>query len=248
MRKIKISDQVAQQIEQMIIDGTFEPGEKIPTERQLSERLQISRVSLREAIQKLVSKGLIEVYQGRGTFVSKSVDGGVANSLIDILKNQPNADFDAICVRKEMEAVAAHDAATNATYKDRDKIWKMYHNVVKVQKQNSLSIDKVRADSKFHLSVVEASHNVVLFQFTRSIIQVTEGVLTAYLDSYYSDSSFIDRIAKQHRAMVDAIMDLDPNAAKTATKYHLDFALKSFKKFKQQNQYDNSKKIYSSLF
>ena len=70
MQRVKLSDQIAEQLEGMIADGTLKPGERLPAERQLAERLGISRPSLREAIQKLASKGLLSTRQGGGTFVT----------------------------------------------------------------------------------------------------------------------------------------------------------------------------------
>ena len=67
MQRRKLSDQIAERLEGMIADGTLRPGERLPAERQLSERLGISRPSLREAIQQLASKGLLSTRQGGGT-------------------------------------------------------------------------------------------------------------------------------------------------------------------------------------
>ncbi|MEJ2591253.1 MAG: GntR family transcriptional regulator, partial [Candidatus Thiodiazotropha sp.] len=73
MQHPKLSDQIAERLEGMIADGTLKPGERLPAERQLSERLGISRPSLREAIQKLASKGLLHTRQGGGTYVTESL-------------------------------------------------------------------------------------------------------------------------------------------------------------------------------
>ena len=69
----KISDQIVAEIEAMIVDGRFSAGEKLPSERELAQRFNVSRQSLREAIQKLEAKGLIDRRQGGGTFVSENI-------------------------------------------------------------------------------------------------------------------------------------------------------------------------------
>ncbi len=73
MIKKTLSEQIASQLEAMIADGSLQPGEQLPAERILSERLGVSRPSLREAIKKLASKGLLMSRQGGGTYAPNCV-------------------------------------------------------------------------------------------------------------------------------------------------------------------------------
>jgi DNA-binding FadR family transcriptional regulator len=248
MLKPKLSDQIAGQLEGMIADGTLQPGERLPAERQLAERLGISRPSLREAIQKLASKGLLNTRQGGGTYVSDNLSSNFSDPLLALLKNQPNAEFDTLEVRKELEGVAAFNAATRATEADRQRIWQHFKAMAEVQRSNASSIDKLKVDAAFHQSIVESAHNIVLVHFVRAVHNVLENTLNAYLDQFYAEAPFVAKLCKQHEAIVTAIMDKDSEAACKNAHFHLDFAFQSFQEFQTQAQLSRNSQLYSAIF
>ena len=248
MYRQKISDQIADQLEGMIADGTLKPGERLPAERQLAERLGISRPSLREAIQKLASKGLLNTRQGGGTFVTESLAHSFSDPLLALLKDQPNAEFDTLEVRKELEGVAAFNAASRATDADRERIWTSYNRMAEVQRSGAASIDKLHVDAAFHLSIIESAHNLVLMHFMRAVQDVLENTISSYLDEFYATPKFVELICQQHEAIVGAVMDRDPQAARDAAKYHLDFAYQSFREFQTQARLSRNARIYSSIY
>src|SRR5210317_761873 len=126
MIKHTISDQIASQLEVMIAEGTLQPGERLPAERALSERMGVSRPSLREAIKKLSSKGLLMSRQGGGTFVMKSIDQGMTDPLINLMQHHPESRFDVLEVRHALDGLAAYYAVIRATDQDRYTIQKNY--------------------------------------------------------------------------------------------------------------------------
>ncbi len=248
MKRIKLSDQIAEQLEGMIADGTLTPGERLPAERQLSERLGISRPSLREAIQKLASKGLLSTRQGGGTYVAESLTTSFTDPLLALLKDQENAEFDTLEVRKELEGVAAFNAATRATEADRQRIWSRYNEMAEVHRSSAGSLEKLRADAAFHMSIIESAHNVVLLHFMHAVQDVLESTISSYLDQFYASPQFVELLCRQHKAMVSAIMDRDPEAAREAAKHHLEFAYESFREFQNQALLERNSKLYSSIF
>jgi len=248
MQRVKLSDQIAEQLEGMIADGTLKPGERLPAERQLAERLGISRPSLREAIQKLASKGLLNTRQGGGTFVTESLAGSFSDPLLALLKDQPNAEFDTLEVRKELEGVAAFNAATRATEADRERIWTSFNQMAEVQRSNATSLDKLHVDAAFHLAIIESAHNLVLVHFMRAVQDVLETTINSYLDQFYATPKFVELICRQHQDIVTAVMDRDPGAAREAAKYHLDFAYQSFQEFQTQARLSRNAQIYSSIY
>ncbi|MGO2167442.1 GntR family transcriptional regulator, partial [Pseudoalteromonas sp.] len=74
IKAAKLSDVILQQLENMILEGSLAPGEKLPPERELAKQFEVSRPSLREAIQKLEAKGLVTRRQGGGTFVKNQLE------------------------------------------------------------------------------------------------------------------------------------------------------------------------------
>lgn len=248
MQHPKLSDQIAERLEGMIADGTLKPGERLPAERQLSERLGISRPSLREAIQKLASKGLLHTRQGGGTYVTESLSSNFIDPLLDLLKNQPDAEFDTLEVRKELEGVAAFNAASRATESDRERIWTCYNRMREVQRSQASGFDKMLVDGDFHQAIIEGAHNIVLIHFMRAVRGVLESTTLPYLDHFYAESRYIDKICAQHEAIVTAIMERDAEAARNHARSHLDFAFQSFREFQSQTKLSRNAELYSSIY
>lgn len=248
MQRRKLSDQIADQLEGMIADGTLQPGERLPAERQLAERLGISRPSLREAIQKLASKGLMHTRQGGGTYISESLTSSFSDPLLALLKDRPDAEFDTLEVRKELEGVAAFNAASRATETDRDNIWKHFNQMAEVQRSNANSLAKLHVDAAFHQSITDAAHNIVLVHFTHAIHEVLENTSNAYLDVFYAEPAFVKKLCRQHEAIVTAIMDKDPEAARDKARYHLEFAYQAFHEFKAQAKLSHNSDLYAAMF
>jgi GntR family transcriptional repressor for pyruvate dehydrogenase complex/GntR family L-lactate dehydrogenase operon transcriptional regulator len=248
MQRVKLSDQIAEQLEGMIADGTLKPGERLPAERQLSERLGISRPSLREAIQKLASKGLVTTRQGGGNYVAETISTSFSDPLLALLKDQPDAEFDTLEVRKELEGVAAYKAALRATEDDRERIRSRYQAMAEVHRSSASSSDKLQVDADFHMAIIESAHNVVLLHFMHAVQDVLENTINRYLDQFYASPKFVELLCHQHQAMVSAILDRDPEAARDATKHHLDFAYESFREFQHQARVTRNSKLYSSMF
>lgn len=232
----------------MIADGTLQPGERLPAERQLSERFGISRPSLREAIQKLANKGLLNTRQGGGTYVSESLSSSFSDPLLALLQDQPNAEFDTLEVRKELEGVAAFNAASKATEADRSRIWTRFNRMAEVQRSDATGIEKLQVDSDFHLSIIESAHNIVLLHFMRAIRDVLENTIHDYLDQFYAEPRFVEKVCDQHRDIVTAIMDKDPEAARDKARYHLTFAYQAFREFKSMASLSRNSELYSTLF
>lgn len=94
IRQPKLSDVIEQQLEFLILEGTLRPGEKLPPERELAKQFDVSRPSLREAIQRLEAKGLLLRRQGGGTFVQSSLWQSFSDPLVELLSDHPESQYD----------------------------------------------------------------------------------------------------------------------------------------------------------
>ncbi|MGB0723453.1 MAG: FadR/GntR family transcriptional regulator [Gammaproteobacteria bacterium] len=248
MERVRLSDRIAEQLEQMIAEGVLKPGERLPAERQLAERLGVSRPSLREAIQKLASKGLLCTRQGGGTYVSDTLDTQFADPLIKLLRGREDAEFDTLQVRLELEGVAASLAATRATAEDRARIRAAYERMAEVHRSDADSERKLEVDLAFHEAIIEASHNVVLVHFMRGVMAVLKSSVGAYLDLFYSKQPFVKTLCEQHKAICDAIDRRDPEAARAAARNHLEFSYDSYREFREEARFARGDKLRSSLY
>ena len=110
----KLSSSVVKQIELLILRGILRPGERLPSERELAEKLGVSRPSLREAVSALQERGLLASKAGAGIFVADVLGSGFSQALIDLFASHDEAVFDYISFRRDLEGLAAERAARPA--------------------------------------------------------------------------------------------------------------------------------------
>lgn len=227
METQRLSDRIASELEQMIAAGTLQPGARLPAERRLSERLGVSRPSLREAIQKLASKGLVHSRQGGGTYVSASLNSGMTDPLMMLLQQHPEARYDVLEVRHALEGQAAYYAALRATDDDRERIRDRFDRMIQLHVEGDDPLAEARADADFHLSIAEASHNIVLLHVMRSLFAVLQNSIKRSLDKLYTIPKVFEPLSSQHEQLMRSVIGGDPDAARNAAQAHLVFVEES---------------------
>lgn len=222
----KLSQSVSRQIELLILRGILRPGERLPAERELSEKLGVSRPSLREAIADMAERGLLVSKAGSGVYVSESLAANFPDPLIRLFASHDEAVFDYISFRRDMEALAAERAARYGSETDLKVIDEVCAKMQAAHQKRSSS-EEARLDADFHLAIIEASHNAVLLHMMRSMYgMLREGVF------YNRQIIFKQRntravLLDQHRAINAAIQARDPVAARAAVETHLSYVEKA---------------------
>ncbi len=218
----KLSAAVTQQIEKLILRGILRPGERLPAERDLAERLGVSRPSLREALAGLQDKGLLKARAGAGIYVADVLGNAFSDALIRLLSDHDEAVFDYISFRRDLEGLAAARAARLASATDLRVVGEIFAKM-EAAHARARPEDEARLDAEFHMAIVEASHNVVMLHMMRSMFQLLrEGVF------YNRQVMFRQRTTRgalldQHRAINDALQARDADAARAAVEAHLDY-------------------------
>ena len=110
----KLSAAVVRQIEELILRGILRPGERLPAERELAERLGVSRPSLRDALSELQGTGLLATRPGAGVYVADVLGSSFSPALRDLMSRHDEAVFDYLAFRRDMEGLAAERAARMA--------------------------------------------------------------------------------------------------------------------------------------
>ncbi|TMM52958.1 FadR/GntR family transcriptional regulator [Sulfitobacter sabulilitoris] len=221
----KLSSAVIRQIEQLILRGILRPGERLPPERDLADRLGVSRPSLRDAIGSLQDDGLLAAKPGAGVYVADVLGSAFAPALIRLFARHDEAVFDYLSFRRDMEALAAERAARLASDTDLKVVQTVFDKMQRAHDKRSPE-DEARLDAQFHMAIIEASHNVVMLHMMRSMYDLLrEGVF------YNRQVMFKQRTARatlldQHGAINDALQARDADAARTAVTAHLDFVEK----------------------
>ncbi len=218
----KLSHSVVRQIEQLILRGILRPGERLPSERELSERLGVSRPSLREAVSELQSRGLLATRAGAGIYVADVLGSAFSPALIRLFAAHEEAVFDYIAFRRDLESIAAARAATYGSDTDLKVIQAVFDKMEAAHSKRNPS-DEAELDAEFHLAIIEASHNVILLHMMRSTFDLLRQGVFFNRQIMFKNRTTRDLLLEHHRAINDALQARDPDAAREAVVVHLSF-------------------------
>ena len=218
----KLSQAVTHQIEELILRGILRPGERLPAERELSERLGVSRPSLREAIAELQDKGLLTSKAGAGIYVADVLGNAFSPALVRLFSSHDEAVFDYVSFRRDMEGLAAERAAKFGSDTDLKVIQTIFDKMEIAHNRRDPS-DEARLDADFHLSIIEASHNVIMLHMMRSMYELLREGVFYNRQMMFKQRATRDGLLDQHRAINTAIQARDPAAARAAVEYHLTY-------------------------
>ncbi|WP_409525116.1 pyruvate dehydrogenase complex transcriptional repressor PdhR [Nitrincola sp. MINF-07-Sa-05] len=220
VKQSKISDVIMLKMEEMILEGTLQPGQKLPPERELAVQFEVSRPSLREAVQKLAAKGLLISRQGGGTYVSENLGGSFSDPLLELFRNHPEAQYDLLEFRHALEGVSAYYAAVRSTAADKKILRERYEDLQRYHEQKAFD-KEVQADVEFHLAIAAATHNMVLLHMMRALFNLMKQHIGDNLKNIYPKANWRSSIHHQHGVLLEAIEMGDPERARQAAHDHL---------------------------
>jgi GntR family transcriptional repressor for pyruvate dehydrogenase complex len=218
----KLSHSVVKQIEQLILRGILRPGERLPSERELSERFGVSRPSLRDAVAELQARGLLATRAGAGIYVADVLGSAFSPALIRLISSHEEAVFDYIAFRRDLESIAAERAATHGSDIDLQVIDAIYQKMEIAHRKRNPA-DEAELDAEFHLAILEASHNVILLHMMRSIFDLLKQGVFFNRQMMFKSRTTRDLLLNHHRAINAAIQSRDPDAARAAIVEHLSY-------------------------
>ncbi len=229
----KISDIITSQLEDMIIHGVLVPGERLMSERDLAREMEVSRPSLRDALQKLENKGLIETRQGGRTFVRNFLGPSLTDPLAELLERSPNTAQDFLELRTTLDGIAAYYAALRATEVDRELLTLCFETMEEAYNEKDPS-EEADIDADFHMAIAEAAHNVVLLHILRSLFLILRTNVFSNRMNLYTRPSSREILLKQHKAIYEAIMTCDPEKARNAAAGHLQYVKETMMEIGQE--------------
>jgi GntR family transcriptional regulator, transcriptional repressor for pyruvate dehydrogenase complex len=215
VRRTKVYEHVAQQLQRMIVDGLFQPGEKLPPERELAEMLQVSRGSLRDAIRTLELMGLVEPRQGEGTVVVDPTAKSLINPLATVLLRQRELVSDLLEFRRMIEPTLAARASVNASEEEIAAMQEILRRQKEKMDRGELAIDE---DSEFHYAIAQAARNSV-------VLKVLDAFMDLLRESRERSLQADGRLQKSftgHRQILTAIRRRDRAAAEQAMRRHIE--------------------------
>jgi GntR family transcriptional repressor for pyruvate dehydrogenase complex len=222
----KLSTAVTRQIEKLILRGILRPGERLPAERELAEKLGVSRPSLREAVADLQDKGLLSTRAGAGVYVADVLGSAFSPALIRLFADHDEAVFDYIGFRRDLEGLAACRAARMASDTDLRVIQTIMDKMEAAHKKTNPA-DEARLDAEFHMAIIEASHNVIMLHMMRSMFQLLREGVFYNRQVMFKQRTTRGALLDQHRAINTAIQARDSRAARAAVEAHLSYVEKA---------------------
>ncbi|NGM45011.1 FCD domain-containing protein [Rhodobacter sp. SGA-6-6] len=223
----KLSASVVRQIEQLILRGILRPGERLPAERDLAARLDVSRPSLREAIAELSDRGLLSSKAGSGVFVSETLAPAFPPALTRLFAGHEEAVFDYLAFRRDIEGLAAERAARHGSDTDLKVIGAILARMEAAHLKRDPA-DEAALDAEFHMAIIEAGHNVIMLHMMRSMFDLLRQGVFYNRRMLFRNRTTRDLLLEQHRAIDRALQSRDAAAARAAVEAHLSYVEQSF--------------------
>ena len=218
----KLSRAVVRQIEELILRGILRPGERLPSERELADRLGVSRPSLRDAIAELQDSGLLAPRAGSGVFVGDVLGSAFSPALRDLMSRHEAAVDDYLEFRRDMEGLAIERAARLGSDTDLKVVARVFEKM-EAAHRGQQSEEEGRLDAQFHMAIIEASHNVVMLHMMRSMYELLQTGVFYNRQVMFGQSTTRDTLLDQHRAINDALQARNGLDARHAVEAHLDY-------------------------
>ena len=208
-----ISSQVYEQLKAQVLHRVWLPGTKLPSENLLAQQMGVSRVTVREGLQRLVSLGLLETRHGEGTFVCEYGVGTSMNALLPMLILDPADLFHVLEYRRIMEKGTVALVVEKATPEDIAVLKRSYASMVQ-QKHDIRGF--AHADLEFHLDLARASGNPIIMK-VNSIIRELLSVSMENIVETLGTRDGLD----YHQKIIDAIETRDPGRAESIMEEHI---------------------------
>ncbi len=213
----KVYQQVIDYIGNLILEDNLKKGDKLPTERELSKKLGISRNSIREALKTLDVTGLVDRRQGDGTFIKKEFDNCLTEPLSIVFMLEKIQKREILEFRNMVEIKTVSLAAERITDAELNEIEEIYEHL-KNEKDEEISS---KYDKKFHYLIAKASKNLVILN--------CYNVMSSLLDAFISDIRFKvleqegkrERVIVLHKDILESLKNRDPIKAANSMERHM---------------------------
>jgi GntR family transcriptional repressor for pyruvate dehydrogenase complex len=220
IRQPKLADMIEQELERLIVEGTLAPGQQLPPERELAKQFDVSRPSVREAIQRLEAKRLLTRRHGGGTFVTENIWTSFSDPLLELLSSHSETQLDLLEARHAMEGISAYFAALRGTEEDFERIQACLVKIHEKQNENNIKAESACV-VEFLVTLTEASHNVVLLHIVRSLASLLEQNVLQNLKLLHHRPEVVEKVSKHRASIVDAIVAGEPEKAREMSHSHL---------------------------
>lgn len=222
----RTADEAVRQIELLLLDGVLSSGDRLPGERELAERLDISRPVLREALKVLEDRQLIVSRHGGGTYVADLIGQIFSKPVAELVSRHERATRDYLEYRRALEGHASELAARRATPADRERIEAIVARMRTAHADEDFATER-DTDILFHNAVGEAAHNIILMHTLRACYRLLSEGIFHHRRMIFDLPGARGQLLAQHEAIARAIIAGDAVAARQAAEAHIDYVAAS---------------------
>lgn len=202
-----VCDQVYTQLKENILKGTWKPGDKIPSENQLVSLFGVSRASIRMAIQRMITLGLLESRVGNGTYVKAFSPGNVINEIVS-LTLKPEDQIEIMEFRKALEVEALRLAVERATDEDLRDLEEIHIHARKAFRELDLET-YFKEDMQFHTQIFRMSKNSIFISTFEILGDVFFPHFYSVAKDFFRTNEVPSDESDQHTIIVNALKNRD---------------------------------------
>lgn len=222
LRKIttrKIYEEIADQLREVILSGALKPGDKLPSTKELAERFQVGRSTVREALSALKATGLVDIRQGEGCYVRQAGAEEVEIPKLDRLLLSPQTVVELSEARKVLEVSNAGLAAERRT---PERLARLEQIVSRMAATRDDEAEAKRLDAEFHMALADATGNPILARLLESIgTQVQMAIHDTWNLRMFKNRELAERLLADHQALLRAVREGDAAGARREMDRHL---------------------------
>lgn len=227
--RANLSDQIAEDIKKKIVDGELKPGDRISGEYELADEYGVSRFTVREAMKKLASTGLVDIKHGIGMFVNAVSPESYMKPLLSVILLSAN-DIQMICeARLPVEVQATKLFGECATQEDLKQLHKIYEQMeVALADGDDETYSKL--DVEFHLFIAKASKNTILYE----MLHMMQDLLKKQMMEVYELPDSRKRSIEKHRNMLTAFEEHNVEMATLIMEQHIKDSIENLDKLNKE--------------
>lgn len=208
-------DKIIGQIRDLISSGQLKPGDMLPSERKLSEKLAVGRSTVRAAIQKLEFYGILKTMPQSGTVIAGLGISALEGLISNVLQIE-DSEFDSLVETREILEINC--AIKAARFRTEEDILELKKALTAYEDKLLLGEPAVEEDLLFHLKIAEAAKNSVLKSL---LLIITPDIVNNYVQLKVCDDGPTNKTVMEHRKILQCIIDQDSERAEMAMKEHL---------------------------
>jgi DNA-binding FadR family transcriptional regulator len=210
--------QIAEQVRSLIGRGEFQPGSRLPAERDLAKQLGVSRPSVREALIALEVEGWVEVRTGSGVYVLARRNGANGKAPTEV----PATEWGPLELLRARRVIEGEIAAMAASQAKRKHVQAIRDAIDAMAQDVQRGVAPLAGDRDFHVAVAQASDNVVLLETVQTFWHARRGPLFERLGDYFETVPVWRLAIAEHEAVLAAIRAHDAEGARAAMQQHMD--------------------------